>query len=100
MNLFSPTTFAAACVLVLIQLLAALPWLWVLDPKGFAARAKSASGWFSMIGVIAGGGIALTAIMLYRAEPGKLEIDGRIYASILHLQLALDLILAILGVML
>lgn len=40
------------------------------------------------------------AVMLYRADPGKLEIDGRIYGSILHLQLALDLILALLSAML
>jgi ABC-2 family transporter protein len=100
MNFFSPTTFAVACVLVLIQVLAALPWLWVLDPKGFTARAKSAGGWLTMLSVIAAGGAALMAIMLYRADPGKLEIDGRIYGAILHLQLVLDLVLALLGAML
>lgn len=100
MNFFSPTIYAVAVVLVLIQALAALPWLWLLDPKQFSAKAKSASGWLSMIGFIAVGAAGLTALMIYRADPMKLEIDGRIYAAILHLQLIIDFILAALYVLL
>ncbi len=97
MNLFSSSNFAVACVLVLIQFLAALPWLRALDPKAFAARVSSATGWLWAIGIVVGGGAALTAIMMYRADPAKLEIDGRVYAAVLHLQLIVDFLLAAVG---
>lgn len=99
-SFFSPTIFVLASFLVSIQVLAALPWLWMLDPQQFSARARSLRGWLSFVAVVAIGGVALTAIMLYRADSSKLEFDGRVYASVLHLQLAFDLILALVALLL
>lgn len=97
MNLFSPYVFCVATVLILVQLLAALPWLRALDPKGFATKAGSVGGWFWAMAIVFVGSAILTAVMMYRADPTKLEIDGRIYAAILHFQLGIDLLIIIVG---
>jgi len=90
-------TFAVACALIAVQVLAALPWLFAADRDGFLARLRTPSAWLGAIGGVLGAGALLTAWMVYRGDPAKLKFDGRVYASILQLQLSIDLVLALLG---
>lgn len=96
LNLYQ--TFAAACALMAIQGLAALPWLFAIDRQAFRSKARAASAWAAGVGLVLAGGALLTAWMVYRGDPAKLKFDGRVYASILQLQLSVDLVLALLGV--
>src|SRR4051794_15786056 len=89
-------TVAIAMGLSLVQVLAALPWLAAVDRQQFRRVVSGVQGWLSLAGVVLLGGLGIAGAMLFRADPAKLEFDGRIYASILQLQLGLDLILAVL----
>ncbi|MBX7106702.1 MAG: ABC transporter permease [Gemmataceae bacterium] len=97
---FSVTNLAVCAVLALIQVLAALPWLWIADPRKFGARTKSPTGLLAILGWTAAGAVFLTAMLAYRADPAKLEFDGRLYGSVLQLQLSIGLVLGILGAIL
>jgi hypothetical protein len=91
-------TFAVACALIGVQVLAAIPWLFAADRTGFLGRLRSPSAWLGALIGIAGAGAALTAWMVYQGDPAKLKFDGRVYASVLQLQLSVDVVLALLGV--
>ncbi len=87
-------------VLVLLQVLAALPWLYVIDSQAFrtSARQLNVVGGF-VLGTLVGGA-ALGWFMSYNNDPTRLEFYGRVYGSILHAQLLVDFIIAVLGLML
>jgi ABC-type transport system involved in multi-copper enzyme maturation permease subunit len=92
--LTDPTILLAGLLFALLQFLAALPWLWAVDPKGFRATTASGSSMASVgLGVLlAGGGISL--YMVYKSDPQNLMWYGRyVYGAILHLQLLIDLFL-------
>ncbi|MBN9120090.1 MAG: ABC transporter permease subunit [Planctomycetes bacterium] len=94
-NLFSdPTLILAGVVLATIQFVAALPWLWAIDPKGFKEAVKSpASLGYAVLGLVgAGAGVAL--FLSYKGEAATLVWYGRyLYGAVLHLQLIIDLFL-------
>ena len=89
-----PTILLAGVVLALFQFLAALPWLYAIDPKGFRSTASSgASMAYVGVGLLAAG-IAVATFMSYNNDSQKLVWYGRyIYGSILHLQLLIGLFL-------
>jgi ABC-type transport system involved in multi-copper enzyme maturation permease subunit len=91
--------FASGTILVLIQALAALPWLYVIDPAAFKAAARQ---WNVIGGCIAGvlvaGAIFGWMIGIYN-EPTKLADYGWWYGMVLHLQLAVDSVIAALGLL-
>jgi hypothetical protein len=90
--LSDPTILLAGVVLVTLQFIAALPWLWAIDPKGFKHATKTpASLGYVVVGVLlAGAGVA--AFISYKSDPTSLTWNGRyIYGAILHLQLIIDL---------
>src|SRR5437016_3641790 len=95
MDLFSnPNLILSGVILALVQFVAALPWLWAIDPKGFARVARSGSGiGYTVAGlVVAGFGVA--AYLGYKRDSASLEWDGRyVYGAVLHLQLLIDLFL-------
>lgn len=86
--------FLAGVVLTTAQFLAALPWLWAIDPKGFrqAARTPLTVLYAGLGLLVAGAGAA--QFLAYKGEAGTLVWYGRyIYGAILHLQLIIDLFL-------
>lgn len=91
-------TVGTAVTLALVQVLAALPWLAAVDPRQFRRVACGVQGWLAVLGVVLLGGVGIAGALLFRADPAKLEFDGRVFASILHLQLGLDLILVVLWI--
>jgi hypothetical protein len=97
---FSAATIAVCCALAAVQLAAGLPWMWLLNPDQFRARAKSPAGWLGAIATVAAGGVVLNLLMSYRSDPGQLEFDGRVFGSILQIQLSLALVMGLLGLML
>jgi ABC-type transport system involved in multi-copper enzyme maturation permease subunit len=91
------TFVVLAAVLVLVQAVAALPWLAVLVRRPFRV-------WLQTTGVVLG------AVVLFRvvqqimpmawATESVIEYLGRLYASVLHLQLLADLFVGLFAVLL
>jgi len=80
-------------VLALAQFLAALPWLWAMDPRGFARTIRSPLNLFYSLLVLLGVGLAVAAFIGYKGDSSNLMLYGRIYGAVLHLQLLIDLFL-------
>jgi hypothetical protein len=88
------STLIAGLLLAAIQFAAALPWLWAVDPRGFARAARSTNGLLSAGGALLAGGLGLAAFIGYKGDASTLEWYGRyVYAPVLHLQLMIDLFL-------
>lgn len=87
----------AALGLSLVQVAAAVPWLWVLDPALFRSAKRRADlvAWL-------GGALAGLAVLCGFAlrDPSRIEFLGRIYGSILHGQLLVDLFVLVFFLML
>ncbi len=82
-------------VLAVIQLAAALPWLLAVEPR-LRAVSKKAGAWAVALAACFGIGVAAGAYLHANADPRNLAQWGRLYASILHLQLAADFFVAVL----
>lgn len=92
--LSDPTLLLAGVVLVTAQFIAALPWLWAIDPKGFKDATKSPTSLGYVVGGLLLAGVGVTAFLAYRGEAANLTLYGRyLYGAILHLQLIIDLFL-------
>jgi hypothetical protein len=98
---FSPSLFVVGIVLALIQVAAAVPWVLALTWDALRAWYRQAPGQrlLALIGGVVGtvvlAGIALgTEIGIVR-ERERLEVIGRIYGIILHLQLIADVFVLI-----
>ncbi|MBP3954322.1 ABC transporter permease subunit [Gemmata sp. G18] len=89
-----PTVLLAGVVLATLQFVAALPWLWAIDPKGFKSAASSpASLVYAILGLLVAG-VAAGAYLVYKGDASNLSVNGRyIYGGLLHLQLIVDLFL-------
>jgi ABC-type transport system involved in multi-copper enzyme maturation permease subunit len=89
--LTNPNLQLGGMILALIQVIAALPWLYALDPKGFrnTLRDPKSLGYFVIAVLFLGEGMAL--FTGYRGDSTKLGIYGRVYGGILHLQILIDL---------
>lgn len=77
-------------LLILVQVLAALPWLAALDAEAFRHAVRRAVSWLIALGVIVGGGAALGVFIGVVQDPGRLQVWGRIFGAILQAQLTLD----------
>src|SRR3954452_13346156 len=105
--------FGAALILAAVQVVAAIPWLWALDPRSFRRifrRPKKVEVADPVTGRIGGGGqviapltllgylvgatlllaLAIARFMSERRITTVLEEYGRYYGAVLHAQLALD----------
>src|SRR4051794_40139881 len=91
--------FATGGILVLIQILAALPWLYVIDPEGFKAAARRGDVIGGVVAGILVGGAALGWLLGVYSDPAKLADHGWWYGLVLHFQLAADSIIAVLGLL-
>jgi ABC-type transport system involved in multi-copper enzyme maturation permease subunit len=83
----------SAVLLVLPQVVAALPWLYSLDPKTFRKQFTTSTGLGSFTLVVLGLVFGLTIALNYRGASESLQLYGRIYGAFLHLQILLDLFL-------
>lgn len=85
--------YLAGVLLAVLQLIAALPWLWALDPKSFRRWIKDPMVLlYSAAGVLAVGGI-LTWWLSTNRIATKLQEYGYYYGALLHAQLALDFLI-------
>lgn len=98
MNTKIPTLLLTGFGLTLLQLLAALPWLCLADSRLFRERRMTLLGWLG--GLLIAGPMGLTALWMFRNDPDALVFDGRVYASVLHVQLAMDAIIGFFALML
>lgn len=89
-----PTVLLAGVVLATIQFVAALPWLWAIDPKGFKTAASSpVSFGYVVLGLLVAG-VGVAAFLGYKSDPATLTWYGRyIYGAVLHLQLIIAVFL-------
>jgi ABC-type transport system involved in multi-copper enzyme maturation permease subunit len=86
--------FLAGVVLATAQFIAALPWLWAIDPKGFKEAVQTPVTLVYAIGGLLLAGAAVAAFLSYKGEASTLVWYGRyVYGSLLHLQLIIDLFL-------
>ncbi len=84
--------FLAGVVLVTAQFLAALPWLWAIDPKGFKYAVQNPTTLLYAAGGLLGAGLGVAMFLKYKGDATALVSNGRyIYGSVLHLQLIIDL---------
>src|SRR5581483_7924855 len=94
--LSDPTVLLAGVFLALIQFLAALPWLYAVDPKGFRATAASGSAMAYVGAGLLAAGVGLAAFIGYKNDSQNLAWYGRyIYGALLHLQLIIDLFIVL-----
>jgi ABC-2 family transporter protein len=98
---FSPGLLAVGVLLVLVQAIAAVPWVLALVwdlVRGWhrkqGGRALLSLGGIA-VGVVVGLGLLLGALLGVVRDRGTLESFGRIYASVLQLQLSADLFVLI-----
>src|SRR5262245_2304525 len=87
-------------VLTVVQFAAALPWLWAIDPNSFRRLARRAGTWGNIIGAIAG--ITALGALVFSEVRGNslLELLGRAYGALLHLQITVDLFIATFAILL
>ena len=77
------------CVgLFLLQGLAAVPWLFALSRSTFREQLPL---YGKVVGIVTGCGLIFAFLLQSNSDPGVVGLWGRIYASILTLQLGLDL---------
>jgi hypothetical protein len=86
--------FAAGLVLAAVQIIAALPWLWAFDPRGFRKSIKDPTILGYGVGALFGGGLLFALLLSENRIAAKLSEYGYMYyGSILHAQLAIDLLI-------
>lgn len=82
-----PNLLIAGLLLALAQCLAALPWLWSVDPNSFRKNWKNPQSLGLAVITVIGLGAALAAFIGYFGDSDGLRGYGRWYAALLHLQL-------------
>lgn len=91
---YDPPMLLAGLLLAIVQFVAALPWLYAIDPKGFKQTAASGLGMAYVGAGLLAAGAGIAAFMGYKSDPTNLAWFGRyVYGAALHLQLLVDLFL-------
>jgi hypothetical protein len=84
----------AGVVLAAAQFVAALPWLWAIDPRGFRDATRNPLTLLYVGAGLLAAGAGLGQFLSYKGEASDLVWYGRYaYGAILHLQLIIDLFL-------
>jgi ABC-type transport system involved in multi-copper enzyme maturation permease subunit len=92
--MFDQSLLLAGVVLTTAQFIAALPWLWAIDPKGFKRAVQTPLTLVYACGGLLGAGALVAWFLSYKGEATTLVVYGRyLYGSILQLQLIIDLFL-------
>ncbi|MBX3399691.1 MAG: ABC transporter permease [Gemmataceae bacterium] len=90
MWLTNSSILGGGLLLALYQLLAALPWLRTIDPKGFDRGLRNPISLSYALFTLAGMGLLFAAFLGYAGQSSSLPFYGKIYAAVLHLQLIVD----------
>src|SRR6266511_3892504 len=77
-------------LLCLLQLLAALPWLFVVDRRGFIASLKRPLTWVVAIGGLLVSGALVALFVGQVQDPMRLSSWGRLFGAALNVQLTID----------
>src|SRR5688572_12598530 len=93
------TAIIAGILLCLLQLLLALPWLYVLNPLAFKAGIRRPQTIGMYLAGVVGAGVALGLFFQAVQDPGRLIAWGRPFGFILHIQLVIALFVAIFAVL-
>ncbi len=92
------TPFLLGLLLCLVQFVAALPWLAVLDLDTFRSTARRASAWGgALLGLVLAGVVVAVLFGIVQDEKTML-LWGRVYGAVLHVQLVVDLFVVLLGI--
>jgi ABC-type transport system involved in multi-copper enzyme maturation permease subunit len=84
------TPVIACAVLCLVQLLAALPWLIVVDPLAVKPSLRRPTTWLlSLVGVL-GAGALLALFLALNQDQTRLQFWGRLFGGLLQVQLLVD----------
>jgi ABC-type transport system involved in multi-copper enzyme maturation permease subunit len=99
-----PTSFlltvVVSIVLCLVQFAAALPWLLLLAPGLLLPQLRRPGFWLSVLGGVAGAGVALAVFLSIAQDPNWLVGLGKVHGSLLHLQLVADAFVAVFALLL
>jgi ABC-type transport system involved in multi-copper enzyme maturation permease subunit len=87
-------------VLTVIQFAAALPWLWAIDPNSFGRLARRPGTWLNLGGAILGVTVVAALVMSYQRGATMMELAGRSYGALLHLQVVIDLFIGVFALVL
>ncbi len=90
-TLTNPNVLLGGLILALVQIAAALPWLYALDPKGVKSALGSVTNAAYALLAAVGLGLAFALFLGYRGDSSGLSMLGRIYGCALQLQLLVDL---------
>ncbi len=88
--LSNPSVLIAGLLLALYQILAALPWLRAIDPKGFDRGLKNPTAISYGVLTLGGLGLGFAAFLGYTGQSSSLTLYGKVYGAVLHLQLLVD----------
>jgi ABC-type transport system involved in multi-copper enzyme maturation permease subunit len=94
-----PTLVGLCIFLSLLQLAAAMPWLMAIEIRT-RRLFRQWSFWAVALLVCAGAGLAGGFMLDSNGDAGVLSNVGRVYMSVLHLQLGADLFVVIFGILL
>lgn len=89
----NPILLVAGIILAAVQFVAALPWLWAIDPKGFERATRSGSALATIGAGLLAAGLAIASYIGYNSDSVELAKLGRNYGAVLHFQLLIDLFL-------
>jgi ABC-type transport system involved in multi-copper enzyme maturation permease subunit len=78
-------------VLTVVQLAFAVPWVWALFSRPIMAQFRNGSGWAALGGLVVAFTLVGSFILGFEHGSANLEMIGRVYASVLHFQLIVDL---------
>jgi hypothetical protein len=91
--LTNPNVILGGVILALVQVVAALPWLRAIDPRGFDRGVRNPQSIGYALIAFLGLALGLAAFLGYKGDSSNLRLYGRIYGAVLHLQLLIDLFL-------
>ena len=92
-SLTNPNILLGGLILAVVQVLAALPWLYAIDPKRVGAAFRSTQSVSYALLQMAGLGLVFAVFLGYRGDSAGLTMLGRIYGCVLQLQVLVDLFL-------
>src|SRR5438552_3804767 len=91
-----PQLLMVGIVLTLVQLVAALPWLTALNVDALRSQRKYPQPGFWLkyvgwgLGALALGGFLMAMLLRSVQVKETLDVYGRVYGTVLHVQLAID----------
>ncbi len=88
--LTNPSLLSAGVLLALYQVIAALPWLRAIDPKGFSQTLRNPTSLGYAVLSVIGIGLLFAIYLGYTGQSANITLYGKVYGSILHLQLLID----------